>query len=586
MITPGRRDGVHEVRAAADIVRVVSEHTSLTRAGTRLRGLCPFHQEKTPSFHVNPDSQLFHCFGCGVGGDVFNFVMQIEKVEFREALQLLAQRFGVQLEPAAGGHGGRAGRLIEAHVRAAAVYRQALAGPGGAAARAYLAQRELGGETIETLAVGWAPGRDVLKQALRRDGFPEELLLEAGLIALDAGGRGTRDRFYERVMFPIEALGGGVIAFGGRTLGDAQPKYLNSAESPIFSKGKHLYGLSRSRDAVRAAGEIILVEGYLDFAALWQAGVRNVAAVLGTGFTADHARLLKRFTERAILCFDPDRAGQAAADRSIGVLLDEGFELRVLALPDGQDPDLFVRRQGAEAVRARAAAAAPFFDFIIARAIEGRDTAQPEVRARVASAVLPVLATVGNALVRAAALARLAERLGLAEEALRLELRRIAPAARAAREQRPAPAREAERRPPPVAERRLLRLLLDDVEACSRFLAARTEEDFSGLALERLFHCLLAQHRAGHAISIAALQPLLEPAATRQLLEVALADAPRGDAREVEDCWQVLERSGLERERRRLKSDLSSAQEEGDGERVDALLRRQTELDRRIHALS
>jgi len=309
-----------EIRAGVDVVDLVSRFVNLRKAGQNYKGLCPFHAEKTPSFTVSEERGFFHCFGCGEHGDVFAFVMKTQALTFPEAVRRVAERFGVPLPEEAGEPAQRREPLAAVNAAAAAFYRGELRGSGGARAQAYLRERGLAEETIERFALGWAPGAgEALARHLRAQGLPLDDALTAGLVLRrdrPDGRVGVFDRFRERVMFPITDTSGKVIAFGGRILpgrpagGDPPPKYLNSAESPIFRKGHTLYGLALARDAIRKADRAIVVEGYLDVIALAQAGIGEVVAPLGTALTADQLRLLRRFTETVVACFDGDPAGR------------------------------------------------------------------------------------------------------------------------------------------------------------------------------------------------------------------------------------------------------------------------------------
>ena len=337
------------VRDATDIVAVISEHVQLKRSGRTWKARCPFHQEKTPSFTVNPDRQIFKCFGCGIGGDVFRFLMEFEKLSFPEAVELLAERAGIPL-PRGGWSGPPQESVYPALEWAAGFYRKSLAGPTGAKARDYLDARGLGREVQERFGLGWAPPgwSNLLEHAGKR--YPVPLLERAGLVVTNAQG-GHYDRFRARVMIPIRSALGRTIGFGARTLGDEQPKYLNSPETEVFSKGRVLYGLPEAKEALKETGEGVVVEGYMDALALAQAGIANVVASCGTAFTADQARVLHRYVGKAVLLFDGDAAGIRAAWKSAAVFLGEGLEVRVVALPEGEDPDSFVRRHGAETMR-------------------------------------------------------------------------------------------------------------------------------------------------------------------------------------------------------------------------------------------
>lgn len=580
-------DFVQAVRDAIDVARVISEHVNLKRSGRKLKGLCPFHSEKTPSFVVDPDKQLFYCFGCQTGGDAFKFVMLTERLEFPDALRHLASRFGVPVPRHSRRDRGEGARLLDMHGEAAALYRRALASPAGAKARAYLESRGLGRETVERLGLGYAPaGWDNLRNHLRGRGYKDEEIIRSGLAVARRQGSGCYDRFRDRLVFPIERLGGGIIGFGGRCLGDDEPKYLNSSDSPIFNKGRHLYGLAASREAIREQDEALIVEGYMDFASLWQAGVRNVVAILGTGLTPEHARLLGRFTRRAVLNFDPDRAGRQAAERAIPVLLASDYEVRVLDLPEGMDPDDVVRREGADAFRARVAASRSFIDFLIDRATASVDLSRPEAKARAVAGVLPRIADLENRVLQAGALARVAERFGLPEDVVHTEFRRTMPGARRDASPAGSPENAAVRAGTP-AERRLLHLLLYEPELRGRLLAEAVEEDFSGLATERILSALLGLHRGGHDVSVEALQGLLPGRDQTLLMQIAMEEFPGLDAGEGDACWKALRRERLERESRRLQRQLQQDVESPvDGARTDELLRRKLALRRMIDALS
>jgi DNA primase len=367
---------LEELRARVGLVPIVGKRVRLIRRGREHLGLCPFHKEKTPSFTVNEDKGFYHCFGCGKHGSIFDFVMETEGLSFPEAVERLAREAGMELperDPETRARDESRGALIPALAAACAFFERTLRMPEGRIALEYLRGRGLTDETIAQFRLGYAPDRrDALKAALIRDGFAEERLVEAGLLikpedsskglgaaAAPSGAdkpasRGTYDRFRGRVMFPIADRRGQVIAFGGRVLGDGEPKYLNSPETPLFHKGFTLYGLTHAAGAARTAGEIVVVEGYMDVIGLHQAGIRNAVAPLGTALTEDQIRLLWRIAPEPVLCFDGDVAGQRAALRAVVralPLLTPGYSLRFAFIPAGEDPDSMVRRQGADAVR-------------------------------------------------------------------------------------------------------------------------------------------------------------------------------------------------------------------------------------------
>jgi len=353
---------VERVRAASEITAVVQSHVALKKAGRTWKGLCPFHQEKTPSFTVSPERQTYHCFGCGAGGDVFRFVQETEKVTFPEALRLLADRAGIQLPARRRVSEGEP--LHEILEEAATFYRRALLDPAtGKAARAVLEARGITEDTGERFGVGYAPaGWDALTSRLTPR-YAAALLVRAGLAVEREGGRGIYDRFRDRIVVPLRLPNGRVVGFGGRTVANEEPKYLNSPETPIYHKGSFVFGLGEAKEALRASGEAVLVEGYFDVMALSQAGVPDAVAASGTAITPEQASLLLRFAPRVCLALDGDKAGQAAASRGLAPLLQAGLAVRVAVLPAGDDPDTFVRREGVaafEKLREKAGGVAEF----------------------------------------------------------------------------------------------------------------------------------------------------------------------------------------------------------------------------------
>jgi len=340
-------DWVERVRAASDIVEIVGQTVPLRRVGRNWMGLCPFHQEKSPSFSVNAERQFYHCFSCKAGGDGFKFVQESEKVGFLEAVELLSRRAGIPVPERRAGERGKRAPLLEALEAAASAYEAWLGDPGtGAAARAYLERRGIGRETQREFRLGFAPpGWENLVPRLRGR-FAEDVLLEARLAGRREGARTLYDWFRNRLMVPLVAPGGAVLGFGARTMGDEQPKYLNSPESGVYHKSQFLFGLDQARKHVKPDGEMVVVEGYFDAIALHQTGIRNTVATSGTALTADHARQLRRLARGVALTYDGDAAGQEAMLRSLGVLLAEGLDVAVVDLPAGDDPDTLARREG------------------------------------------------------------------------------------------------------------------------------------------------------------------------------------------------------------------------------------------------
>jgi len=409
-----------KVKQQADIVRVIGEYVRLKKTGQNFTGLCPFHQEKTPSFAVHPVRQIYHCFGCGAGGDVFKFVMEIEKCAFPEAVRAVAEKCGIPIprprehSPEERRENQQRSALVEMHRDAAAFFaRQLEQASEGRVAAAYLEDRGLDRAAIVRFGLGFAPSSgDALVRHLKSR-YSEKLLDLSGLVSRDPSGR-LYDRFRRRIMFPIANDAGKIIAFGGRAMGDDQPKYLNSPETPIYSKSNVLYHLDRAKESVRQSDFGILVEGYMDAIAVARAGIVNVVASCGTSLAESQIKLLARFTRRIVVNFDPDTAGQAATERSLALLLEKEFDVRVLVLPGGADPDKFLNEQGPDAYRKLLTEALPYLDYLIARA---RETDRSTTAGKLASLnfLMPYLQRVPNRLLRSEWVTRIASELRLDE---------------------------------------------------------------------------------------------------------------------------------------------------------------------------
>jgi DNA primase len=417
---------VDEIRERADVVEVVGRHVTLRKAGHRYWGLCPFHSEKTASFSVHSEKQIFYCFGCGAHGDVFGFRMRHESATFPEVVRQLAQELGIAIPVSApSGSEGRSARLQRANEVALEYYRAMLRGSDGRAARAYLERRGTPVELIERFQIGFAPaGWDGLVKHLRAQGIDAADAESAGLIARRQTGDGHYDRFRARVIFPILEPGARLVGFGGRSLEDETPKYLNSPESPLYRKGRVLFGLPLALDAIRERDRAIVVEGYFDAIAMHQAGLPEAVAPCGTALTQEHARRIRRYTRETLLLFDGDEAGQRAAERALPVLLSEGLRVRAAFLPAGADPDDLVRKEGPGALRAVVDAAVPLLDELIDRklAFARGDAWNASDRMQ---QILPLLQALPDPIERARWIRDLGSRLEVGPEAVQEALRRL-----------------------------------------------------------------------------------------------------------------------------------------------------------------
>src|SRR5258707_433284 len=487
------------VKQQADIVRVVGEYVRLKKTGKDFSGLCPFHQEKTPSFTVSPTKQIFYCFGCGKGGDIFNFVMEMERCEFPDALRLVAEKGGIPMpkpkpsSPAERTLSSVRTTLVEMHREAQALFVKQLQGTAeGKLARAYLEDRGMDKATIERFGIGYAPsGGDLLLRHLKGK-YAEKLLAESGLVSRGEGGR-LFDRFRRRITFPIANESGKIVAFGCRALGDDQPKYLNSPETPIYSKSNVLYHLDRAKEALRRSDFAVLVEGYMDAIAVARAGISNVVASCGTSLAEPQIKLLGRFTKRVIVNYDPDAAGQAATERSISLLLEQDFEVKVLALPGKADPDKFIREQGAEAYVKVLKESPPYVDYLIARARQ-MDLSTAEGKLRAVNFLLPYVQKIPNRILRSEWATRIAQQLRLEEPVLRAALSKAASERRSEVKTQP----ELMGRAAKPAERRLIRMLAEG-EGFRRELAQQLPNArlYHGLETEKIFTALIVARLSG-----------------------------------------------------------------------------------------
>jgi DNA primase len=419
---------INRIRDCVDIAEVVGQHVNLVRGGQNLKGLCPFHQEKTPSFTVSPSRQIFHCFGCGAGGNVFTFLTRITGASFPEVVRELGAKVGVDVPDRSGPERqprDASGRLEQLNREAALWFQRQLADSDvGREARSYLAHRGIEPTTIERFGLGFArPEWDSLTAAMTKAGYREDELILSGLaVARDASGQsrssGCYDRFRGRIMFPISDVRRRVVGFGGRVLDEQGPKYLNSPESPLFKKGTTLYGLDLARSAVTAAQTLVIVEGYFDVVALHQADIPHVVGTLGTALTPEHVQTIRRFARNVTLLFDPDQAGIRAALRTLDLFVNSGLSVKVVSLPSGDDPDTFVRAQGADAFLALQAKAPSLLDFALERKLGGADRGSIEERIRTVDEILRILQKSEHPIERDERFRLVAERLRISHERL------------------------------------------------------------------------------------------------------------------------------------------------------------------------
>jgi DNA primase len=577
---------IDDLKQHADIVVVIQDYVSLKKVGATYKGLCPFHGEKTPSFHVNRDKGFFHCFGCAAGGDVIKFLELHEKLGFMDAVKQLAQRFGLSLPEMEQTDEQRAGAgeretLLKIHEAAAAWFRQQLASAAGARIRQQIEARAVTPATADALGLGFAPpARDGLAKTLLKQGFSRPMLLRAGL-AFERDDGSVVDRFRNRLIIPICRDTGSVIAFGGRAVDpDQQPKYLNSPETPIYSKGRTLYGLNLAKAAIRQTGFAVLVEGYFDVAQVYQAGFQGVVASCGTALTPQQAQQLRRFTGKVVLSFDPDAAGQGATAKSCEMLVGEGFEVNVAILPPGEDPDMFVRKHGRQGYGERLTHSRPYLEYLLDRAATAHDLTSDKGRVDFLSEMLPVAGRIPDAAARDRFADRLAFKARVTDEVVRAEIRKAA-----VQKQTTIPQRAATNFGQVTkAEKGLLWWLVHKPEVALDTLIALEPEDFEGLAARSVLD-LARKLNEDRGFSPSVLLERLNMAEAQ--LVTAIASEPEPPTLSLDSCVREFRRSRYERERAAVQRELERLLGAGarDDAAVNALLARNGDLGRLIQRL-
>ena len=619
MANPG--DFAYTVKQQADIVRVVGEYVKLRKAGAQnYSGLCPFHQEKTPSFSVHATRQFYHCFGCGVSGDVFSFVQKLENITFPEAVRAVAQKVGVPLPkvsfstPAEAQEAKMRTALLQVHELATAFFQEQLQRTEAAHAREYLTGRGLSEEIINSFHIGYAPESGFLLRDKLRGQFDEEILKASGLFSWkesepppaghEAAPKAQPNRaalyskFRNRIMFPIANEAGRAIAFTGRTLSADEktgPKYLNSPETAIYSKSRVLFNLDHAKEAIRKLDYAILVEGQMDCISVYAAGLHNVIASSGTAFTEPQAKLLARFSKNAVVNFDPDNAGAAATERTLALLVAEEFQVKVLSLERGFDPDLFIRRKGKNAYEEALRNSQKYFDYLIERAQTLHPPRSPEAKVKAVNFLLPHVQRVPSRIVRDEIAREIAQKLAIDSAVLRQELRHAAGNRAAASLKAPPQNQITE------AERILIRALASagrvqsgiDVHVSARDGA---EEEFDP-ARQARFACGSEHLHEGHAAEsllqalLAADMEIADPMSLplsdsdRRLLAATLmSDEEELTPELVEGALEAMRRRHLERRQRQVQGQIAEAERRQDGSELGRLVREKLALDRALAA--
>jgi DNA primase len=595
------RNFADEVRNQADIVRIISDYVALKKTGSSWKACCPFHNEKTPSFNVHAGKQVFKCFGCGVAGDVFGFIRQMERCTFPEAIKTVAEKCGIpipQVEDSEDYKQAARERddLLQLNEWAAQFFQEQLGmGAEGKRAEEYLDGRGISTDTRRLMRLGYAPQSwDALLTELKRRGAENALIEKSGLVTIRDNGIGYYDRFRGRVMFPISDAQGRVIAFGGRILGQGEPKYLNSPETPVYSKGRNLFGLNFAKDDIRKRDAAILVEGYLDFTIPFQSGVRNMIASLGTALTEQQVKLLARYTRRIVVNYDPDSAGISATKRSLEMLLAVGFKVNVLSLPDGMDPDEYVLKNGGDAYRDRLKKSVPYMDYIIEQSIKEHDMSRPGGKAETLNAILPYMHMVKNKVERSEYAGLVADRLKIEDRVVLAELKRAVDGRQNQLDETALKSRSTLL----PAEKQLLGLITNHDGVRKTAMTALSGDEFEGLRGETIFHACRHLAATGAKMDFGCFsswisenqiedEELIEYLLPTVLLEGADAIESRDEndlISEARACISALRRNRMQRELERVRSDIRQAERSGDQTKLFELLTRQTELQKNLPA--
>jgi DNA primase len=566
-------DFVDRLRSECDIVNIISEYVTLKKKGKNYWGCCPFHSEKTPSFSVTPDKGFFYCFGCQAGGNIFNFIMRVENVGFFDAVKLLARKLNIPLPEKEKSVSDRlqeqelAG-LYAANEFARDFFSACLKKTNyGQAAREYLTSRGISAEAIDHFKIGFAPPAwDKLVQASLRHKLNPDFLVKAGLIAPRQNSDGYYDRFRGRIMFPICNGRGLVVGFGGRVLDASQPKYLNSPESAIFNKRHVLYGFDMAYKFIKETGQAIIVEGYMDLIAAHTAGVKNAVASLGTAFTLEQARLLMRSAQEIILAYDSDSAGQNAVLRAQSIVQPFGARVKVLSIPDGKDPDEFIRKRGANAFKTLIGQADNFIDYQIRTALASVDYHSLEGKVSVVTQIIPALALLDNAVAVNGYITKIAQRLAIDENAIRAELNKYLH--RSSQKDKNVKNGEnakgsklsanAHITAAMVAERQIIRLMCDDQSLIPYLAAQITPQDLQIPACQEIIKSIFDAYNTGKPVEPAALSVGFSTDANNELSHIMLIDSQCQDVvQTVDDCIKTIRLARLNElyEQHRLRAD-------------------------------
>ena len=577
---------VDQIRQTASIVEIASQYTTLRRRGNKHVGLCPFHSEKTPSFTVDDEKQLFHCFGCGAGGDIFTLVMERENLSFPEALKYLAEKYNIPL-PKKREFSPQLQKLEEQlfkiNENTLAFFKKNLfTTKEGEKALEYLKKRDISEEIIQKLKIGYALNSwDSLLSFFKEKKVTPKLLEKAGLVLYNQKKDSYYDRFRGRIIFPIFGLTGKVVAFGGRSILNADPKYLNSPDTPVYSKGKILYGLNFSKESIRDTGEVIIVEGYTDFVSLYQAGITNIAASLGTSLTSDQVSQTLRFAPKIIINYDGDSAGKLATSRGISLYFEKASEPEILILPENLDPDSYLRKYGTDKyITHLKKGGIPLIKFLIKLFAPENGIKTVEEKINIATKIIEIILINPNTIRGSEYLKQVSEYLALDEQVVRDSIR--------VKQSRKESAEKSEEKVTfLLAEKRLLQILLEDKRIASYVFPEMKEEHFQGLKTEPIFAALTEYSKKGKEPDFNELRQKIDPSLSSSLAKALLLEKEQAaTVEEAFECLNALKQFSLENRKKELKAEIISMEKKGDKEKLRSLLIQRQDIINELSSLS
>lgn len=568
---------IEDVKIRANIVDIVSEYIALRKTGKNYVGLCPFHREKTPSFTVNPEKQIFYCFGCGEGGNVITFLMKMNNMSFPESVKHLAGKVGVtiperKINPGDKTRTREKEKLYRINTIASEFFSKHLFSPGGNKARSYLEKRGIESSVAKNFSLGYAPeGWRNLKDFFSGKNISLELAQKAGLIITNDKGN-VYDRFRGRITFPIEDLNGKIVAFGGRVLGQEEPKYLNSPESPVYIKGKTLYGLYRTKGAISKKNEVILVEGYLDFLSLVSAGLTNVVATLGTALTRDQVHVVRRFTRNVSVLFDSDEAGRAAVVRSLRVFLEEEMHARVVVLPEGYDPDKYVRKYGKEAMEALVDQSPSMVDYYIKNVMNDGESLEDKLTAVKDS--VGFIGSIADPIQRNLFIKRVSEQVGIDQELLKDEVNKVVGSTKKYIEEESLPPGKG--KTADMVEVSLIHMIMEYPDKIQTIVREKIFNYFMDGELKKLGEMIVESHARGEKGNLSDLINDVGNSGTmRKFLKLAMEEKPFDHDvvdRVFADTMKKIRLRWYQNRRRILQRELVKAQKMGDMTLCDRII--------------